>query len=115
MKFPKNQLRQKRHKKIRSIISGNLKRPRLCVFRSNKHIYAQLINDELGKVIAGVSDAKINKKTKGVKRAKETGLLAAKLFIEKGYKNIVFDRGGYKYHGRIKALAEGARSGGLNF
>jgi len=115
MKFKANQLRQKRHKKIRSVISGTSKRPRLCVFRSNKHIYAQLINDEAGKVIAGVSDFKIDKKIKGVKRAKETGLLAAKLFIEKGYKNVVFDRGGYKYHGRVKALAEGARAGGLNF
>jgi large subunit ribosomal protein L18 len=113
-----------RHKRTRAKISGTAKVPRLCVFRSNKYIYAQLINDENGKIILAASDSEIKKtkKTAGKKKvsgeisaAFEVGKSIAKLAREKKIKRVVFDRGGYKYHGRVKALAEGAKEGGLSF
>lgn len=128
--------RIKRHKKVRGKISGTSKRPRLCVFRSNKHIYAQLIDDEKNKVLASTNDLKIKiKKQKNEKPSSAEGKkdkkekpLSSKLLIafevgkaiakkakELKIEKIVFDRGGYKYHGRVKALAEGARQGGLKF
>ena len=108
--------RIRRHKKIRNDIIGTKDRPRLCVFRSNQHIYAQLINDENAKVLMSVSDKDIKTK-KGEKKsdaAKEVGKLIAKQAIESKV-SVVFDRGGFVFHGRVKAVAEGAREGGLKF
>lgn len=105
--------RQKRHKKIRSVIKGTSKRPRLFVFRSNQHIYASLIDDEKGKTLATVNDFGI-KGSKTEKSIKVGELIAGKA-LESKIKEIVFDRGGYKYHGRVKALADSAREKGLKF
>lgn len=108
--------RLRRHKRVRAKIKGTAKVPRLCVFRSNKHIYAQLIDDEKGKVLLSAKDLEIKKPPKGkIAVAKEVGKLLAQKAIDKKYKKVVFDRGGYKYHGRVKSLAEGAREGGLKF
>ena len=100
-------------------ISGTGKIPRLCVFRSNQHIYAQLIDDQKGKTILGAGDLEISalgKKGKGkTNKAKEVGKLIAQKAAEKKISGVVFDRGGYKYQGRVKAVAEGAREGGLKF
>lgn len=106
----KRQIRQKRVKdKI-----NNPKRFRLSVFRSNRYIYCQLIDDQNSKTIVSASD--INSKLKNkTESAKETGVRIAKTGVSKKVKEVVFDRGGYKYHGRVKALAEGAREGGLFF
>lgn len=112
----KREKRKIRHKRIRKKIRGVKNRPRLFVFRSAKHIYCQLIDDERGKTILSASDFELKeKKGKKVEIAKEVGRLIAKKARELRIENIVFDRGGYKYHGRIKALAEGAREGGLKF
>lgn len=107
------QQRKKRHQKVRTKIAGNAARPRLSVFRSNQGIYAQLINDEKGEVIAAASSMKL-KKT-GMEAAKQVGTDIAKAAKAKKIDQCVFDRSGYLYHGRVKALAEGAREGGLNF
>jgi large subunit ribosomal protein L18 len=117
--------RKKRHKRIRAKIFGTAEKPRLCVFRSAKHIYCQIIDDEKGHTLAAASDFEIKKarKTKTQKSEKkgkiaisyEVGKLIAQKALEKKIEKVVFDRGGYKYHGRIKALAEGARDGGLKF
>lgn len=109
--------RVRRHKKIRKDIHGTKDRPRLCVFRSNQHIYAQLINDENAKVLISVSDKdlKVKKGEKKGDTAKDVGKLMAKKAIENKIEKVVFDRGGFIFHGRIKALAEGAREGGLKF
>ncbi len=104
-----------RHNRVRSVVSGSAERPRLCVFRANAHIYAQLIDDQAGKTLASASSAEIKAKDKKVNKALETGKLLAKKATEKNIASVVFDRGGYKYHGRVKALAEGAREGGLKF
>lgn len=106
----------RRQKRVRAKISGTSKKPRLCVFRSNKHIYAQLIDDEKGKTLLSVNDQKA-KKTKKTKTdaAREIGKEIAKKAIEKKIEKVIFDRGPYQYHGRIKAVAEGAREGGLKF
>ncbi|MDD2909748.1 MAG: 50S ribosomal protein L18 [Candidatus Pacebacteria bacterium] len=105
--------RIKRHKKIRSKISGTDERPRLFVLRSNKHIYASLINDNEGKTLLSIQD----KDLKGTKteKAEKVGEIVAKEANTKKITSIVFDRGGYKYHGRVKALAEALRKGGLKF
>lgn len=105
----------KRHYKIRQKVKGTEKIPRLTVYKSNKYIYASLIDDTKGTVLAVASDQKLTKKSTKVENAMEVGKLIAKLAIDKKIKSIVFDRGGYTYHGRVKSLAEGARSGGLNF
>lgn len=110
----KQKKRYKRHKKIRVKVFGTIQKPRLCVFRSIKHIYAQLITDENGKTLIAVNDKKIIEKNK-IDKAKEVGRLIAKQAIVQKIKEVVFDRGGYKYHGRVKAVAEGAREGGLIF
>ena len=109
--------RIRRHTKIRKDIHGTKDRPRLCVFRSNQHIYAQLINDEAAKVLMSVSDKdlKAKKGEKKIDMAKEVGKLIAKKAIENKIEKVVFDRGGFIFHGRIKSLAEGAREGGLKF
>ncbi len=113
----KKQKRINRHKKIRSKIYGTQDRPRLFVFRSNQHIYAQLIDDDKAKILVSTSDKEL-KTQKGVKKlelSKEVGKLIAKKAIENKIEKVVFDRGGFIFHGRIKALADGAREGGLKF
>ena len=126
----KKENRIKRHWKIRARISGTTEVPRLCVFKSAKHIYGQLINDQKGQTILSSSDLEIKKaktkktETKKIKEKKlsgktniayEVGKLIAEKALEKKIKKVVFDRGGFAYHGRVKALAEGAREGGLKF
>lgn len=123
--FDRKQKRQRRHKRIRSKAFGTINVPRLCIFRSNKHIHAQLINDDTGKTILYGGDMETGKKLeKNISEKKKPAKLAAsfeagKLFAEKALKNkidkIIFDRGGNRYHGRIKAFADGAREGGLKF
>ncbi len=111
----KDTLRQRRCAKIRKRISGTQDRPRLTVFRSLSHVYAQLVDDTKGKVLLGNSDIKIKVKGNKTEKAKNVGLEIAKLAKEKKIETVVFDRNGYKYHGRVKAVAEGAREGGLKF
>ncbi len=109
--------RQRRHKRIRRRIAGSAARPRLCVFRSNKHIYAQIIDDTQGKVLLGTSSIQ-GKELAGKKKleiAQQIGKKIAELALAKGIKQVAFDRGGYKYHGRVKALADSARAAGLKF
>ena len=108
--------RIKRHKKIRAKISGVPERPRLSVFRSSMHIYAQIIDDVSGKTLVAMSDLKLKKgkETKG-DLAKSVGLEIAKKAKEKNIESVVFDRGGHKFHGRVKLLADGAKEGGLKF
>ncbi len=111
--------RKRRHRRIRSKIQGTKEKPRLSVYRSLKHIYAQLIDDDTGETLASAKDIDVKKNIDGDQRkvqlAFETGKLLAERASEKGIDEVVFDRGGYKYHGRVKALAEGAREGGLSF
>lgn len=109
----KEHQRKRRHNKIRAKVSRTAKRPRLVIFRSNSAIYAQLVNDAKGQVLATSSSLKM--KEKGVDAAKKVGLDIAKLAKGKKISTCIFDRGGYLYHGRVKALAEGAREGGLKF
>ncbi len=113
MKDLKKEKRIRRHKKIRSRIAGTAARPRLTVFKSNKFVYAELIDDEKGVTVAAASSQKFGKKVKDV--ATEVGAVLAKIAAEKGVKKAVFDRSGYVYGGKIKALADGARKGGLHF
>jgi large subunit ribosomal protein L18 len=113
-----NIIRRKRHKGIRNKIFGTAECPRLNVYRSLKNIYAQLIDDNSGATLVAVStlQKEYAEKYGGNKDiAKQIGISLAKSAIEKGIKDVVFDRGGYIYHGRVKAVAEGAREGGLNF
>lgn len=108
--------RNRIHRRIRAKIFGTKQRPRLCVFRSNQHIYAQLIDDENSKVLASASDTKSKtKKGKKFNHAVEIGKLIAKEAISKKIDKVVFDRNGFVFHGRIKAVADGAREGGLKF
>lgn len=119
-KFSKEVSRKRRHLRIRKKYKGTSEQPRLCVFRSNKYIYGQIIDDVQGITLVsasslesdmkGKSDSKIN-----LSVAEETGTLVAKRAIEKGIKKIVFDRGGFLYHGKIKAFADAARAAGLEF
>ncbi len=112
-----NNARIKRHKRVRGKISGTAERPRLNVFRSNTNIYAQLIDDVKGVTLAAASslDKEISGNGGNKEAAKEVGKLLAKKATDKGITDVVFDRGGYVYHGRVKELAEGAREGGLKF
>jgi large subunit ribosomal protein L18 len=110
----------KRKKRVRSRIEGTVERPRLNVFRSLKHIYAQAVVDTTGKTLASASTLSPElrgnlSKTGNVEAAKKVGELIAKKCLEKGIQKVVFDRNGYLYHGRVKALAEAARASGLNF
>ncbi|HUV42694.1 MAG TPA: 50S ribosomal protein L18 [Patescibacteria group bacterium] len=108
----------KRKNRVRQKIKGTNERPRLSVFRSNKRIYTQLINDEQGKTLVGSSEKDLGKEAKPVtkiKKAKLIGEALAKKALKKKIKKVIFDRGPYRYHGRVKALAEGAREGGLKF
>ena len=110
------QLRERRHRRIRGKVSGTAERPRLAVFRSNAGISAQLIDDLAGKTLASASWQGLAKfKGNKTDQAKEVGKLLATNAKAAGVESVVFDRGGYLYHGRVKALAEGAREGGLKF
>ncbi|MGM8216171.1 50S ribosomal protein L18 [Bacillaceae bacterium W0354] len=114
----KNEVRKKRHQRVRRNLFGTAERPRLNVYRSNKHIYAQLIDDMSGVTLASASTVDPEFKADGTgntEAAKQVGELIAKRAVDKGYKSVVFDRGGYLYHGRVKALAEAARDAGLEF
>ena len=112
-----NKARLSRHKRVRAVISGTPERPRLCVFRSEKHIYAQVIDDVAGKTLAAASTVEKDFTEYGGNKdaAKKVGLMIAERAKACGIENVVFDRGGYVYHGRVQALAEGAREGGLKF
>lgn len=107
--------RVKRHYKIRKILVGTTECPRLSVFRSNAHIYAQIIDDGAAKTLAASSDIKLDQKIKKSDRAFAVGKNLALEALKKGIKKVVFDRGGFLYHGRITKLAAGAREGGLQF
>ncbi len=113
----KKEIRLRIHKRIRKKISGSPERPRLAVFRSVKHIYAQVIDDEAGRTIAAASSNEKGSELDGgnVAGATQVGRLIAERAKEKGITTVVFDRGGYLYHGRIKALADAAREAGLEF
>ena len=112
----RNEIRKRIHTRIREKLSGTAERPRLNVFRSLNHIYAQVIDDQKGVTIASASTLAMKAKTGGnVSAAKEIGKTIAERAREKGIKKVVFDRGGFLYHGRIKALADAAREAGLEF
>lgn len=109
--------RDRRHKRVRAKISGTAERPRLCVYRSNSNIYVQIIDDVAGNTLAQAStlDKEVKEKHSNKVAAKEVGTLIAKRAAEKNIKEVVFDRGGYIYHGVVKEVAEAAREGGLDF
>lgn len=107
--------RKARHKRIRAIIKGTADRPRLSIFKSNKHFYIQLIDDASRKTLASVSDKEIKSKKNNMTNAKELGKILAKKALDLGFQSIVFDRGGYKFHGIVLEMASGAREGGLKF
>lgn len=107
--------RQKRHLRVRKDVTGTPDKPRLAVFRSGKHIYAQLIDDKAGKTLLQSSDLKPAKKGTKTEMAYEVGKNLAAAAVKKGIKEVVFDRGGFLYHGRVEKLASGAREGGLKF
>ena len=111
------QARERRHKRVRKTLSGTAERPRLVVFRSNKGISAQLVDDDSGRTVAAAAWLQLKKSFKGDKteQATEVGKLLAANAKKAGVETAVFDRGGYLYHGRVKALADGAREGGLTF
>jgi large subunit ribosomal protein L18 len=115
----KKESREKRHRSLRKRIEGTAERPRLAIFRSSRHIYAQVINDLENKTLVGTSDLGMEggKDDEGGKKtaAKKVGAAIAKKCLEKGIDKVVFDRAGFKYHGRVSALAEGAREAGLKF
>ncbi len=112
--------RHRRHKRVRTKVEGTISRPRLCVFRSLNHIYVQIIDDLKEHTLASAStlDPEIREEAAGkveTRKAELVGSLVAKRALSKGINQVVFDRGGYKYHGRVKALAEAARQAGLKF
>jgi large subunit ribosomal protein L18 len=116
----KKESREKRHRSIRKRIEGTAKRPRLAIFRSSRHIYAQVIDDLQNKTLLGTSDLALEDSAKADDAdkkalAKKVGTAIAKKCLEKGIDKVVFDRAGFKYHGRISALADGAREAGLKF
>jgi large subunit ribosomal protein L18 len=111
------QLRERRHRRVRGKVRGTAERPRLAVFRSNKGIFAQLVDDDARQTLAAASWLDLPKSFKGDKteQASEVGKRLAGSAKQAGVETVVFDRGGYLFHGRVKALAEGAREGGLSF
>jgi large subunit ribosomal protein L18 len=112
----RNEIRQRIHSRIRAKLSGTTDRPRLNVYRSLNHIYAQVIDDQKGETLVSASTLQAKSKTGGnVAAAKEIGKTIAEQAVAKGVKKVVFDRGGYLYHGRVKALADAAREAGLEF
>ena len=119
-KNSRQDIRVKKHKRMRSRFSGTAERPRLAVFRSNNHMYAQIIDDTVGNTLVAAStldkDVKDKlEKTNNVEAAKYLGTVVAKKALEKGIKEVVFDRGGFIYHGKVAALADAAREAGLQF
>jgi large subunit ribosomal protein L18 len=116
-KIDRKATRQRRHLRVRTKVSGTAECPRLCVYRSNTNLYAQIIDDVAGNTIVSCSTLDKDVKTKHANKeaAKEVGTLIAKKAIEKNIKTVVFDRGGYIYHGVVKELAEAAREAGLEF
>ena len=116
-KQARSESRELRHKRVRTKISGTAERPRLSVFRSNTGIYVQIIDDVAAKTLVSAStlDKEVKTKASNIEAAKEVGTLVAKRAIKAGIKTVVFDRGGYIYHGVVKELAEAAREGGLTF
>jgi len=116
-KVNRNEARKRRHVRVRARVSGTPERPRLNVYRSNKHIYVQLIDDTTGRTLTSASTAEKGYEGNGgnVEAARKVGQLIAERSLAKGYKAVVFDRGGYLYHGRIQALADAAREAGLEF
>lgn len=112
----KNALRTNRRLRIRAKIKGTVKKPRLNIFRSLKHVYAQIIDDNKGVTLVSANDLEVKaKKGKKMDKATEVGKLIAKKALDAKIKTVVFDRGGYKFHGRVKAVAEAARESGLEF
>ncbi len=109
--------RQHRHRRVRKVVKGTMSRPRLAVFRSNRYIYAQVIDDKSGRTLAAASslEQQLRTRTLTVETASEVGKLLAARAQEAGVNAVVFDRGGFTYHGRIKALADAAREAGLDF
>jgi large subunit ribosomal protein L18 len=105
--------REKRRKRVRRKVSGTAERPRLSVYRSNVHIYAQLVDDDAGNTLAAADSREVGEAENRKEAARKVGELIANRATDSGIETVVFDRGGNKYHGRIAALAEGARSGGL--
>ena len=116
-KIDRKMERERRHARVRRKISGTAERPRLCVYRSNTNLYVQVIDDVAGNTLVSAStlDKEVKTKHANKEAAKEVGALIAKRALEKNIKDVVFDRGGYIYHGVVKELAEAARNGGLNF
>ena len=119
-KKSRSEVRVKKHKRIRNRLSGTTECPRLAVFRSNNHMYAQIIDDTVGNTLVSAStlqkDVKASlEKTNNVDEAAHLGKVIAEKAIEKGIKDVVFDRGGFIYHGKVQALADAAREAGLNF
>ncbi|MDO5733890.1 MAG: 50S ribosomal protein L18 [Eubacteriales bacterium] len=116
-KVSRNLIRKRKHARVRKDISGTAERPRLCVFRSNKHLYAQIIDDSNSCTLVSAStlDKGIEAKSNNLEAAKAVGKLVAERALEKGIDSVVFDRSGYIYHGRIAALAEASREAGLKF
>ncbi len=117
-KDSRNSLRLRRHRRVRRTVSGSNERPRLAVFRSSKHIYAQVIDDQAGATVVAVSSLDPALRTQELSpmdMARRVGEVCAERAAEKGVTRVVFDRGGYQYHGRVAALAEGARQKGLEF
>ncbi len=109
--------REKRHARVRNKVSGTAERPRLCVYKSNSNIYAQIIDDVVGNTLVSAStlDKEVKTKKSNIEAAKEVGTLIAKRAVSKNIKTVVYDRSGYIYHGIVKELAEAAREGGLEF
>ena len=116
-KINRKENREKRHLRVRNKISGTPERPRLCIYRSNQNIYVQVIDDVAGVTLASAStlDKEVKTKHSNKEAAKEVGALVAKRALDKNIKEVVFDRGGYIYHGVVKELAESAREAGLQF
>ena len=115
-----SEIRVRIHERIRKKVSGTEARPRLCVFRSNKHIYAQIVDDAKGSTLAAACSRDVEAKSEvksggNIAAAKAVGTIVAKRAIDKGISAVLFDRGGYIYHGRVKALADAAREAGLKF
>ena len=117
MKLSTRDARSRRHRRVRGKVAGTAERPRLVVFRSNLGIYAQLVDDSTGRTVASAGWKGLPKSFKGTKtdQAREVGKVLADRAKKAGFERVVFDRAGYLYHGRVKALAEGAREGGLEF
>jgi large subunit ribosomal protein L18 len=117
MKGTRADARRRRHQRVRKQVHGTAARPRLAVYRSNRYIYAQVIDDDSGRTVAAASsqEQKLRSKRLSVETAAEVGKLIATRAEDAGVETVVFDRGGFPYHGRVKALADAAREGGLKF